>query len=66
MLTGPTLSGPTLFRNMALAARGHVLVSIPYRAWDRLHGAAAKQQQYLDSTLQEAEQAAASAPAQQP
>jgi hypothetical protein len=51
-----TLTGPTLFRNRALAARGHVLVSIPYWEWNRLHGAAAKQQQYMLSKLQEAEQ----------
>jgi hypothetical protein len=52
------LTGPTLFRNRALAALGYVLVSIPYWEWDRLRGAAAKQQQYLLSKLQGDQQAA--------
>jgi hypothetical protein len=47
------LTGPTLFRNRALAARGYVLVSIPYREWSKLRGAAQKQQ-YLLSSLQAA------------
>jgi hypothetical protein len=48
-----TLTGPTLFRNRALAARGYVLVSIPYWEWRKL-GGAAQRQQYLLSKLQAA------------
>jgi hypothetical protein len=55
-----TYDGPTLFRNRALAARGYVLVSIPYWEWDKLRGAAQKQQQYLLDKLQAAAAAAAS------
>jgi hypothetical protein len=69
---GRTFDGRTLFRNRALAARGYVLVSIPYWEWDKLGGAAAKQQ-YLLSKLQAAEQAvplgsssSSRPPAQQP
>jgi hypothetical protein len=54
--------GPTLFRNRALPARGYVLVSIPYWKWDKLRGAAQKQQ-YLLSKLQPAA-AERSSPAQ--
>jgi hypothetical protein len=52
-----THSGPTLFRNRALAARGYVLVSIPHWMW-RSWRDAPQQQQYLLSELQKAEQAA--------
>jgi hypothetical protein len=52
---GRTLDGPTLFRNRALAARGYALVSVPYLEWNRLCGAAAKQQ-YLLSWLAAAAQ----------
>jgi hypothetical protein len=42
-----------LFRNRALAARGYVLVSIPYWEWRQLRGAEQKQQ-YLKEKLQAA------------
>jgi hypothetical protein len=48
-----TLSGSTLFRNRALAARGYALVSIPYWEWGNLRGADQKQQ-YLLAKLQAA------------
>jgi uncharacterized protein (DUF1499 family) len=51
-----TYHGPTLFRNRALAARGYVLVSIPFCEWNLLRGAQQKQQ-YLLSKLQAAAQA---------
>jgi hypothetical protein len=54
---GRTFDGPTLFRNRALAARGSALVSVLYWEWNRLCGAAAKQQ-YLLSRLAAAAQAA--------
>ena len=50
---GNTLEGATQFRNRALAARGYVVVSIPYREWDALRGAEQKQQ-YLLAKLQPA------------
>ena len=46
-----TLTGPTLFRNRALAARGYAVISIPYWEWDELHSKA-QQQQYLLAKLQ--------------
>jgi hypothetical protein len=52
-----TYDGSTLLRNRALAARGYVLVSIPYWEWDKLRGAAQKQQ-YLLAKLQAAAAAA--------
>ena len=61
---GNTLEGGTQFRNRALAARGYVVVSIPYREWSALRGAAQKQQ-YLLAKLQPALQAAPSQPLQQ-
>jgi hypothetical protein len=45
---GNTLEGGTLFRNRALAARGYVVVSIPYWEWNALRGAEKKQQYLLD------------------
>jgi hypothetical protein len=33
---GDAVSGPTLFRNRALAARGYAVLSIPYWEWDAL------------------------------
>ena len=45
---GNTLEGGTLFRNRALAARGYVVVSIPYWEWEALRGAEQKQQYLLD------------------
>jgi hypothetical protein len=45
-----TLSGPTLSRNRALAARGYTVTSIPYWEWDALHSPQ-QQQQYLLSQL---------------
>ena len=41
-----TLSGPTLYRNRALAARGYAVISIPYWDWERL-GNPQQQQEYL-------------------
>jgi hypothetical protein len=52
------VTGPTMFRNRALAARGYALVSIPYWEWNGLRSAVAKRQQYLLSKLQIAQQAA--------
>jgi hypothetical protein len=42
-----TIDGGTVFRNRALAARGYVVVSIPYWEWDALQGAEQKQQYLL-------------------
>ena len=50
-----TLSGPTLFRNRALAARGYALISIPYWEWEALHSPS-QQQQYLLAKLQAVQQ----------
>jgi hypothetical protein len=46
-----TLSGPTLYRNRALAARGYALISIPHWEWRELRSTA-QQQQYLLAKLQ--------------
>jgi hypothetical protein len=48
---GNTLEGGTLFRNRALAARGYVVLSIPWWEWRQLQGADSKQQ-YLLAKLQ--------------
>jgi hypothetical protein len=56
--------GPTLCRNRALAARGYVVISIPYLDWDALRGAEQKQQ-YLLAKLQPALQAASGRPSRQ-
>jgi hypothetical protein len=48
---GNTLSGPTLFRNRALAARGYAVICIPYREWSALRTPEQKQQ-YLQAKLQ--------------
>jgi hypothetical protein len=48
---GNTLTGGTLFRNRALAARGYAVVSIPGWEWKQLQGVAQKQQ-YLLAKLQ--------------
>jgi hypothetical protein len=53
---GNTLTGVTLFRNRALAARGYVVVIIPHWEWDALQDAEQKQQ-YLLAKLQPALQA---------
>jgi hypothetical protein len=50
-----TLSGPTLRRNRALAARGYALISIPYWEWEVLRGTE-QQQQYLLAKLQGVQQ----------
>jgi hypothetical protein len=42
-----TLTGPTLYRNRALAARGYALISIPHWKWRSLHSTAEKQQYLL-------------------
>lgn len=44
---GNTLTGPTFYRNRALAARGYALISIPYWEWDLLHSPEEKQQYLL-------------------
>jgi hypothetical protein len=41
------LTGPTLYRNRALAVRGYSLVSVPGHAWAKLQNDAQRQQQYL-------------------
>jgi hypothetical protein len=46
-----TLTGPTLYRNRALAARGYALISIPHWEWRELRSTA-QQQQYLLAKLQ--------------
>jgi hypothetical protein len=56
---GNSLGGTTMFRNRALAARGYVVISIPYWEWDALRGAEQKQQ-YLLAKLQPALSAASS------
>jgi hypothetical protein len=48
-----TVGGPTLCRNRTLAARGYVVVSIPYWEWETLRGVEPKQQ-YLLAKLQPA------------
>jgi hypothetical protein len=45
-----TLSGPTLYRNRALAARGYVVISVPYWDWKALDSTA-QQQRYLLAKL---------------
>jgi hypothetical protein len=45
---GHTLSGPTFYRNRALAARGYALVSIPHWEWTALHSSEEQQQHLLD------------------
>jgi hypothetical protein len=50
-----TLTGPTLFRNRALAARGFTVISIPHWDWGELRSAA-QQQQYLLDKLQAVQQ----------
>jgi very-short-patch-repair endonuclease len=52
---GRTPDGTTQFRDRALAARGYVVVSIPYWEWDALRDAT-RQQQYLLTKLQPAVQ----------
>ena len=61
---GNTLEGATQFRNRALAARGYVVVSIPFWEWDTLRGAEQKHQHLL-SKLQPAVHASR-LPASQP
>jgi hypothetical protein len=41
------LTGPTQYRNRALAVRGYRLVSVPYWEWDGLQGNERRQHQYL-------------------
>ena len=50
-----TLTGSTLFRNRALAARGFTVISIPHWDWFELRSAA-QQQQYLLDKLQAVQQ----------
>jgi hypothetical protein len=50
-----TLTGSTLFRNRALAARGFTVISIPHWDWGELRSAA-QQQQYLLDKLQAVQQ----------
>jgi hypothetical protein len=57
-----TLSGTTLSRNRALAARGYAVISIPYWKWNSLRSTE-EQQQYLLTELQAVPPVAA---AQQP
>ena len=45
-----TLSGSTLYRNRALAARGYVVISVPYWDWKALDSTA-QQQRYLLAKL---------------
>jgi tetratricopeptide (TPR) repeat protein len=52
---GNSLTGGTLFRNRALAARGYVVLSIPGWKWQQLRGADSKQQ-YLLAKLQSLQQ----------
>jgi hypothetical protein len=57
-----TLTGPTLFRNRVLEARGYAVISIPCWEWDALHSPA-QQQQYLLSKLQAVQQQQPDVPA---
>jgi hypothetical protein len=48
------LTGPTQYRNRALAVRGYSLVSVPYQKWYRLRGDAQRQQEHLLRLFEEA------------
>jgi hypothetical protein len=48
---GDSVNGPTQYRDRALVARGHTVVSIPHREWDALKGPE-QQQNYLKGRLQ--------------
>jgi hypothetical protein len=50
---GKALTGPTQYRNRAIAQRGYKLITVPYFEWDKLKSAA-QQQQYLARKIQEA------------
>jgi hypothetical protein len=44
-------TGSTLWRNRALAARGYVVVSVPYWEWRRVGGGAARKVEYLEKKI---------------
>jgi hypothetical protein len=48
------LTGPTQYRNRALAVRGYSLVSVPVWEWDELQGDEQRQQQYLMRRFEQA------------
>jgi hypothetical protein len=48
------LTGPTQYRNRALAVRGYSLVSVPGHEWAKLQGDAQRQQHYMMELFKEA------------
>ena len=54
LLSGREVTGDTLARNRALAARGYVVVSVPYWEWGEVKGGAVQQAAYLQRKVEAA------------